>query len=133
MPAFGVVTLGPIDSVTYVYNPSNLSDGVAANVNRTASAFPSGFQGLTRSTRGPVQGNGLYRITLKLSDPIVTATDTDWAAAGTLAYSDTVTVEFVISEKSTVAQRTALRKKLAALLADASVVAQIDNLEYVYA
>jgi len=133
MPAFGVVTLGPIDSVTYTYNPSNLAGGQAVNVNRTGSSYPSGWQSLLRYTRGPVQGNGLYRVTLKLNDPQVVAADSACGCAGQLDYTDSVSIEFVLSEKSTAAMRTALRKKAAALLADASVVAQVDSLEYVWA
>jgi len=133
MPAFGVVTLGPIDSVTYTYNPSNLSGGSAFNSNRAASTYPSGWQSLQRTTRGPVQGNGLYRVTLKLNDPQVVATDSDCGCAGTLDFTDSVEISFILSEKSTAAMRTALRKKAAALLADASVVAQVDNLEYIWA
>lgn len=133
MPAFGVVTLGPIDSVTYTYNPSNLSGGSAFNLNRAASAFPAGFQTMQRETRGPVNGNGLYRIKLKLNDPQVVAADSACGCAGSLDYVNSVTVEFVISEKSTTAMRTALRKKVAALLADTSVVAEVDNLEYIWA
>lgn len=132
MPAFGVVTLGPIDSVTYTYNPSNLTGGLATNMNRTGS-YPAGWQQLTRSTRGPVQGNGIYRVSFKLNDPQVVAADSPCGCAGTLDFTDSVTIEFVLSEKSTAAMRTALRKKAAALLADASVVAQVDNLEYVWA
>lgn len=133
MPAFGVVTLGPIDSVTYTYNPSNLSGGSAFNVNRASSTYPAGYQGMQRLTRGPVQGNGLYRVTLKLNDPTVVAADSACGCAGTVDYTNSVSVEFVLSEKSTVAMRTALRKKLAALLSDASVVAEVDNLEYIWA
>lgn len=133
MPAFGVVTLGPIDSVTYTYNPSNLAGGSAFNVNRAASAQPAGFQTMQRETKGPTNGNGLYRVKLKLNDPVVVAADSACGCAGSLDYLNSVTVEFVLSEKSTAAQRTALRKKIAALLADASVVSEVDNLEYIWA
>jgi hypothetical protein len=133
MPAFGVVTLGPIDSVTYTYNPSNLTGGTAFNVNRASSTYPSGYQVLQRGTRGPVQGNGLYRVSLKLNDPVVVGTDSACGCAGQLDYTNSCAVEFVLSEKSTAAMRTALRKKMAALLADASVVAEVDNLEYIWA
>lgn len=131
MPAFGVVSL-VVDATTYTYNPSNLTGGVAYNVDRSASSYPSGFGTLMRSTRGPVSGNGIYRISLKLQDPIVDETDSACGCAGELEYVDSVSVEFVLSERSTAEQRTALRKKAIALLGSAGVVSQVDSLEYVW-
>lgn len=131
MPAFGVVTV--TDGTTpRTYNPSNLTGGQAFNANRVSN-YPSGWPQMARTTRGPVQGNGLYRVTLKLSDPQVVAADSACGCAGTLDYTNSVNIEFVLSEKSTAAMRTALRKYAAALLADASVIGQVDNLEYIWA
>lgn len=131
MPAFGVVSM-VVDSTTFTYNPSNLTGGVAYNVDRNASTYPAGFGLLSRSTRGPVSGNGLYRVSLKLQDPVVGDADSACGCAGELEYVDSVSIEFVLSERSTAAQRTALRKKAIALLGTAGVVSQVDSLEYVW-
>lgn len=132
MPAFGVVSL-VVGPTTFTYNPSNLSGGSAFNVNRAASSYPSGFQTLQRKVRGPVNGDGLYRVQLKLNDPVALSSDTACGCAGNVDFIDSVNVEFVLSEKSTEAMRSDLRKKLIALLGDASVVSMVDKLEYVYA
>lgn len=130
MPSFGVVAL-TVGEVTYTYNPSNLAGGTAFNVDRTGD-YPSGWPTLSRTTRGPVQGNGLYRVTLKLSDPQVVGSDSACGCAGQLDYTDSVNIEFVLSEKSTAAMRTALRQKAIQLLSDAATVSQVDNLEYIW-
>lgn len=74
----------------------------------------------------------MYRISLKLQDPIVDETDSTCGCAGELEYVDSVSIEFVLSERSTAEQRTALRKKAIALLGSAGVVSQVDALEYVW-
>lgn len=131
MPAFGNVVL-TVDSVAHTYVPSSLTDGQGVNIDRTTSSAPAGWQTMIRKTQGPSNGNGLYRVKLKLNDPVVVAADSACGCTGTLDYTNSVSIEFVLSEKSTTAMRTALRKKAAALLADASVVAQVDNFEYIW-
>lgn len=133
MPSFGTVTLvygSP--AVTQNYLPSNLAGGLATNVDRTDST-PSGFGQLTRSTRGPVSGNGVYKVVLKLTDPVVADADTTCSCVGDVLYTDSVEVSFLLSEKSAKADRTALRLKLIQLLGNAATVSQVDDLEYIWA
>lgn len=130
MPSFGTVSL-VADSATFVYVPSNLTGGVAYNVVRTDGA-PSGFKTMNRLTRGPVNGNGVYKVTMKLVDPVVADGDTACGCIGDLLYSDQAEISFLLSEKSSEADRKALRLRMIALLSDTATVAQVDKLEYIW-
>jgi hypothetical protein len=70
----------------------------------------------------------VYRVTAKLSVPIVQTEDTACACAGTLLRTCQGTVEFLLPLTSTTAERTDFYNRLKDLIDDAQLVAAVVDL-----
>lgn len=117
--------------------------GVAKWVNR-AGGIPVGYPSVTLSARSPSKGSRNYKITAKLSLPVLeqVAPSVIW----TKAYDLSAIMEFILPERSTAAERLAFLNHVHSLFAatinasddvptDATgtpLIAMITNLETVY-
>lgn len=128
-----------------------IQDGQAAPVTHTFYPITSGSDSSWRENQASLpligQGtvvqvlkldskNGLNRVRLVLDVPALeTATAANsqgYTAAPKVAYSNRVTVEFILPSRGTAAQRKDVRVLLSNLLKDATVVDTIDNLNMPY-
>lgn len=100
------------------------------------SALPLIGQGTVQQTLKLDSKTGLNRVRLVLDVPALeTATAANsqgYTAAPKVAYSNRVTVEFILPSRGTAAQRKDLRVMLSNLIKDATVVDTIDNLNMPY-
>jgi hypothetical protein len=79
-----------------------------------------GFPSFTMSTRPPTKGSRVYKVTAKLSLPTLEAVSgtnvSGFTPASQKAYDCQAIVDFLLPERSTSAERTALLSQLASLL-----------------
>jgi len=99
-------------SVNATFDPEGFDPkGIARWVNR-AGGIPVGYPNLTLSVRRPTAGSRMYKVMVKLAVPTleVTAptTVTGIQPAPTKAYDCACVMEFMLPERSTLAERTAL-------------------------
>lgn len=83
-------------------------DGVSRYESRV-DGIPVGFPVITLSTRRPTKTSKLYKVTAKLHFPtleVVGVADSGYQAANAKAYEHMATMEFLLPERGTVAQRT---------------------------
>jgi hypothetical protein len=110
-----------------IYAPAGSSDGVATWMNRSGGSAAS-FSKLTEKFSDASSG-GVVRIVFGLSVPVVQATDSAFAAAGTLLRSSTVQVSVWVPSGSTAAERADLLARIQALVAATPFTDAVNNLD----
>jgi len=108
-------------SVDSTLNPEGInSQGIAAWVDRSGG-IAIGYPRLTMSVRPPTKASRIYKVTVKLVLPTLEQTSpstmTGIQPAPTKAYDCTCVMEFMLPERSTLAERQALFSKVASLFA----------------
>jgi len=95
--------------------------GVAKWVNRSGG-IAIGYSALTMSVRPPTQASRVYKVTAKLVIPTLEQTSPSTATgiqpAPTKAYDCTCVMEFMLPERSTLAERTTLLSCVAGMFFD---------------
>jgi hypothetical protein len=114
-----------LNSVTYV--AAGVNNRLAAWINRS-DGTPAGFSDVSISLPTPGTNASVYRVTAKLSVPIVQTEDTACACAGSLLRTGNVTIEALLPLTSTTAERTDLYERLKDLIEDSQFIAAIENL-----
>jgi hypothetical protein len=106
--------------VDATYNPIGYVNPGVARWEDQSGGIAVGFPSLTLSTRPPTKGSRVYKVTAKLALPtletISNSTVTGILPAPQKAYDCQAIVEFLLPERSTVAERTKLLSHLASLL-----------------
>lgn len=108
-----------------------------------SQASPIGFWKISLQVKRPMPGKAsessaarTNRVVLGMHQPVLetvsNSTVSGITPAPTLSYVPRVFVEFVLPERSTLQQRKDIRKMIALLIADAQVVAAVENLQAVY-
>lgn len=102
-------------------NPEGINpQGVASWVDRSGG-YAIGYPRLTFSVRPPFKGSRVYKVTAKLVLPTLETTSastmTGIHPAPTLAYNCICVMEFLLPERSTLAERENLFSKVASLFA----------------
>lgn len=125
MPQLNVITIkdGKPTPADRTFTPVS-TDGTRAQLAERVGV-PVGYQTLETMVRPPVNGNGLYRITLKMKLPTVVQ---DASGVSKLDTNDHVAFEFVTSERSTEQARKDARVLMANLLQHATVIEMIEKL-----
>jgi len=139
MTAIAALTLadGQGTPVNHTFNPVNIDNvGVAKWADRSGG-IALGFPTVSFSLRNPTQSSRAYKLTAKVVTPVLEVTSPSTASgiqpAPTLAYNLIATLDMVLPERSTVAQRKDLLAFLKNYLANAAVMtAAVENFEAVY-
>jgi len=100
-----------------------------------------GFWRLTVDLKRPPAPNGKtssdgrsYRVRVELSEPVLETLSNNSAGmipAPTVSYTPRAFSDFVLPERSSLLNRKDLRKMMASALADAQVIASVENLVYI--
>lgn len=138
MPALANITLadGQSTPVVHTFAPVNIdAAGVAKLVDRS-SGISIGFPALTLSVRSPSKTSRNYRVTGKIVVPTLEATAPSTASgiqpAPTKAYDCLATIEIVLPERSTLAERKNALAYVQSLVTNATFVAAVHNYETIY-
>lgn len=139
MTAIAALTLadGQTTPVNHTFSPVNIdANGVARWADRSGGVA-LGYPAITFSIKAPTKTQRSYKVNAKVVTPVLEQTSASTATgiqpAPTLAYNLLANVEFVLPERSTLAQRKDLLAYLKNYLANAAVItAAIENFESVY-
>lgn len=95
-----------------------------------------GYPVVSYSQRAPTKGSRNYRMTVKVSTPILEQTSASTATgiqpAPTKAYEPLCNIEFVLPERSTLAQRKDLLAYVKNLLGNAIITSGVQDFESIY-
>jgi len=130
MTAIAALTInnGAATPVAKTFNPVSNRDGIARWAERS-SGISLGFPTLSFSLREPKPGSRSYKLVAKVVLPVL---DLTIPSSPTKAYDCLATVEMVMPEKSTLADRNDLLAYVKNYLANATVVtAAVQNFEQV--
>lgn len=121
-------------SVDRTFSPVGYVAPGVAKWNDRSGGIPVGYPVVTLQMRGPTQGSRVYKTTMKIILPTLEQTSPSTATgiqpAPTKAYECTAILEFLIPERSTLNERTALMSLVRTLSAGtvaASDGAPLDN------
>lgn len=139
MTAIAALTLldGQSTPASHTFNPINIdADGVARWADRSGGVA-IGFPVVSMSMKAPsAKGSRNYRMVGKVTLPILEQTSPSTATgiqpAPTVAYNLIANIEFVLPERSTLAQRNDIAAYAKNFLANGVVQAALQNFEYVY-
>jgi len=139
MTAIAALTLadGQATPVNHTFSPVNIDAGGVARWADRSSGIAIGFPVISQSLRNPTKGSRNYRMTAKVQLPVLEVTSPGTATgiqpAPTKAYDLLATIELVLPERSTLAQRNDLLAYVKNLLANPAVVPPaVQNFEQVY-
>jgi hypothetical protein len=139
MTAIAALTLadGQSTPVNHTFSPVNIDQSGVARWADRSGGIALGYPVVTFSNKAPTKTSRSYKVTAKVALPILEQTSASTATGiqpqPTLAYNLLANVEFVLPERSTLAQRKDLLAYLKNYLANAAVVtAAIENFESVY-
>lgn len=129
MPAIGniAVTDAEVSPATHTYSPVKTDGSTARLANRT-STTPQGFETLQIALTEPRSPKGAYQLTIGMNDPVEATVDGQVVVVRNNSAS--VTVNF--SQSSTNQERKNTLKQIANLLAHATIVSVVDQLEPIY-
>jgi len=138
MTAIAAMTLadGQATPSNHTFSPVDIKDGVAKWADRSGG-IALGFPAVSFSMRQPVKGSRNFRLTMKVALPVLEATSpstsTGIQPAPTKAYDLLFSGEFVLPERSTLAQRNDLLAYVKNFLANSAVIPPaVANFESVY-
>lgn len=138
MSAIAALTLadGQATPVNHTFNPVNIdSAGIAKWADRSGG-IALGYPVVTFSLRSPTKTSRNFKLTAKVVTPILEvtspSTSTGIQPAPTKAYDLLATIDMVLPERSSVAQRKDLLAFLKNFLANAVMTAAVENQETVF-
>lgn len=128
MTAFAAITLddGAGTPAPHTFDPSAIDQNGVARLYEAGDVF-DGRLAISLGVKLPKNGSNVARITAKVVIPVMDSEDT------TLKIGEIIgSVEFVLPKQATLGQRQDVLAYTANFLADASVVAAVENLESIY-
>jgi len=138
MTAIAALTLndGQATPVAHTFAPVDINAGVAKWADR-AGGIALGYPVVTFSMRQPTKASRNYKVTAKVVTPILeqtsASTSTGIQPAPTKAYDLVGNIEFILPERSTLAQRNDFLAYVKNFLANAAVITPaVQNFESVY-
>lgn len=139
MTAIAALTLadGQATPVNHTFSPINIDSASVARWADRSGGIAIGFPVLTFSMRQPTKGSRNYRMTAKVQLPVLEVTSPSTSSgiqpAPTKAYDLLCTIDMVLPERSTVAQRNDLLAYVKNFLTNTSVIPPaVQNFEQVY-
>lgn len=138
MTAIAALTLkdGQAIPANHTFSPVNIdSAGIARWADR-AGGIALGFPVVTFSLRNPTKASRVYKVSGKIVLPVLEVTSPSTASgiqpAPTKAYDLTATIEMMLPERSTAAQRADLMAYAKEFLANAVMAQAVASFESVY-
>lgn len=138
MPAIANMTIndGATTPVAHTFAPVNIdANGVAKWADRSGG-IALGFPLVSQCVRVPSKTSRNYRVTVKVATPVLEVTSPSTASgiqpAPTKAYDLLATMELVLPERSSLAERKNLIAYMKNYLANAVITAAVENFEAVY-
>lgn len=138
MTAIAALTLkdGQATPANHTFSPVNIdSAGIARWADR-AGGIALGFPVVTFSLRNPTKASRVYKVSGKIVLPVLEVTSPSTASgiqpAPTKAYDLTATIEMMLPERSTAAQRADLMAYAKEFLANAVMAQAVASFESVY-
>lgn len=138
MAAIAALTLadGKTPPVNHTFSPDNIDATGVAKYKDRSGGIALGYPTVSLGIRPPTKGSRLYRVTVKIATPILEvtspSTSTGIQPAPTLAYTPLFTGEFVLSERSTLAERKDLLAYVKNMFANAVITSAVHDFESVY-
>lgn len=138
MAAIAALTLadGQATPVSRTFSPENIDAAGVAKYKDRSGGIALGYPTVSLGIRPPSKDSRLYRVTVKIATPVLEVTSpstlTGIQPAPTLAYTPLFTGEFVLSERSTLAERKNLLAFVKNMLANAVVTSAVHDFESVY-
>lgn len=129
MPAIGTITVndGATTPIQHAFSPQTTDGRSALLLNRVA-AIPRGYEKLETDVRLAQSATGANKVSMKLTLPVVQVVN----GVNTVVRQSQVEVTFYLSQDATAQERKDARVLMANLLAHASVVTMIENVEPQY-
>lgn len=129
MPAIGNIVINDAETtpVAHTFSPVT-TDGALAKLANRAAGVPVGYETMSIELRPPAQANAAYRLLIKGNDPTTAVVD------GTDAVVRNNSVDFAVNfaQSSTAQERKNWLKMMSNLLAHATIVTVVENLEPIY-
>lgn len=138
MTAIAALTLadGVAVPVNHTFNPVNIDAAGIAKWADRVGGISLGYPVVSFSLRAPTKSNRNYKLTAKVVTPVLevtsASTGTGIQPAPTKAYDLIATVDMVLPERSTLAQRKDLLAFVKNFLANAAITAAVQDFESVY-
>lgn len=138
MTAIAALTLadGQATPVNHTFSPDGIDSNLVAKWSDRVGGIAIGFPVVTFSRRAPNKGSRNYKVTAKVVFPVLEvtspSTSTGIQPAPTKAYDLLASVDFVLPERSTQAQRKDLLAFLKNYLASAVITSAVNDFEAVY-
>jgi hypothetical protein len=132
-----VLNNGEATPIAKTFSPVNIDATGVAKWSDRSNGVAIGMPAITFALKNPTKDSRVYRVTAKVTVPVLEQTSPSTATgiqpAPTLAYNLIANMEFVLPERSTLAQRKDLVAFARNYLANAAVItAAIENFESVY-
>lgn len=126
MPAITTIAIadGKATPITHTFSPQTTT-GTKAEWNNRSAVIPKGYENLQATVVWASQPSSAHRAILKMVLPTVEVVN----AVNTVTRISGCELTFNFSQNSTAAERKDLRVLARNLLADASVVAMLENIE----
>jgi hypothetical protein len=138
MPAIAAIVIkdGAATPADKTFGPVNVNaDGIASYADRTGG-IALGYPMISASVRQPTKGSRNFKVVIKVVTPVLEvtspSTSTGIQPAPTKAYDLTSLHEFILPERSTLAQRNDILAFAKNLLSNAQITSLVQNLESVY-
>lgn len=128
MPQLNTITIndGAATPVAHSFAPVT-TDGFLARLKERVGAIAAAFAELSIAVREPLKGqtDKVYRITEKLRVPVAVTV----SGVTSIDHTNSVSIEFLISEKATAQERKDIRVLAYNLLGHAATIAAVESLE----
>jgi len=137
MPAIAAVVIndGQATPVAHTFAPVNIVGDVAKLADRSGG-IALGYPVITQSIRAPGNGLRTYKVTQRVLYPILEVTSPSTATgiqpAPTLAYNLMCNIDWVLPERSTLAERKNLKAFVKNLLAHSNTTVAIEDFDAIY-
>lgn len=131
-----VINDGQTTPVAHTFSPVNIDMNGVAKLADRSGGISIGFPTLTLSVRTPSKGSPNYKIVGRVTVPTLEATSPSTATgiqpAPTVAYACLATIEFILPERCTLAERSNLLAYVKNYLANANWTTAVQTYEAIY-
>lgn len=129
MPAFGNIAIADAETspVTHTFAPVTTNGARADLANRSAT-IPTGYEKLQIELVQPKSASAAYRLAIGFNDPVEATVD----GQVVVVRNNSASLQINLSQLSTAQERKNTLKLMANLLAHATIVSVVENLEPIY-
>lgn len=138
MPALAAIILndGQATPVAHTFDPVKIDSVGVAKWNDAVGGIPVGFPYVTFLNRSPSKDGSVYKITAKIVLPVLEVTSPSTATgiqpAPTKAYDLTATIDVILPQRSSLAERKNLNAYMKNFLANTVMTQAVESLATVY-